>query len=56
MSMTKPSALFLDRASLYPDDLDFSLLHVVADWQWFDIVQPAEIRHSVEDAEIQVTN
>ena len=54
--MTKPSALFLDRASLYPDDLDFSLLQEVADWQWFDNVQPADIRHSLEDAEILVSN
>jgi len=56
MSKTKPSALFLDKASLYPGDLDFSLLQEVADWQWFDNAQPADIRHSLEDAEILVTN
>ncbi|MBT8120795.1 MAG: D-2-hydroxyacid dehydrogenase [Gammaproteobacteria bacterium] len=56
MTKTKPSAVFLDKASLYPGDLDFSLLQEVADWQWFDNAEPADIRHSLKDAEILVTN
>lgn len=56
MTMQKPSALFLDKASLYPDDLDFSSLEEVADWQWFDNVNPGDIKHSLKDAEILVSN
>jgi len=56
MTTQKPSALFLDKASLYPDDLDFSILDEVASWQWFDNVNPGDIQHSLEDAEIVVTN
>jgi glycerate dehydrogenase len=54
--MQKPLALFLDKASLYPDDLDFSSLEEVADWQWFDNVNPGDIEHSLKDAEILVSN
>ncbi len=54
--MKKSTALFLDKASLYPDDLDFSALSGVADWQWFDNVNTADIEHCLEDAEILVTN
>jgi len=54
--MKKPQALFLDKASLYPDDLDFSMLEEVAIWQWFANIAPVAIRHSLEDAEILVTN
>lgn len=56
MNIKKPSALFLDKASLYPDDLEFSILEEEASWQWFDNVDPADIRHSLEDAEILVSN
>lgn len=56
MTTQKSSALFLDKASLYPDDLDFSILDEVASWQWFDNVNPGDIQHSLEDAEILVTN
>jgi glycerate dehydrogenase len=56
MNIKKPSALFLDKASLYPDDLDFSILEEEASWQWFDNVDPADIRHSLEGAEILVSN
>ena len=54
--MNKPVALFLDKASLYPDDLDFSLLDDVANWQWFDRVNISDIQHSLEVAEIIVSN
>ena len=54
--MTKPSALFIDKASLYPEDLDFSALDNVADWQWFDNAKVTDIQHSLERAEIIVTN
>lgn len=56
MNIEKTSAFFLDKASLYPDDLDFSALEAVASWQWFDNVDPADIRHSLESAEILVSN
>lgn len=49
-------ALFLDIASLYPADLNLSGLEAVANWQWFDNVAPADIQHSLSEAEIIVTN
>ncbi len=54
--MKKPIALFLDKASLYPDDLDFSQLEAVASWQWFDHVSSSDVRHCLENAEIAVSN
>lgn len=54
--MKKPLAIFLDKSSLYPEDLDFSLLDEIADWQWFDNVTLGDVRHCIEDAEIVVTN
>lgn len=54
--MDKTTALFLDKASLFPDDLDFALLEEVAEWQWFDNVNVSDIRHCLADAQIIVTN
>jgi len=54
--MNKPLALFLDKASLYPDDLDFVELEKIADWQWFDNVNAFEVKHCLEQAEIIVVN
>lgn len=54
--MKKPLACFLDKASLYPDDLDFSLLNDVASWQWFDHANVSDIQHELKDAEIIVSN
>jgi glycerate dehydrogenase len=54
--MHKTTALFLDRASLFPDDLDFSELEVVASWQWFDNANLNDILHCLADAEIIVSN
>jgi len=54
--MNKPSALFLDRASLHPDDLDFSALDELARWQWFDNANASDIQHCLEGAEIIVSN
>ncbi len=54
--MKKPIALFLDKASLYPDDLDFSQLEAAANWQWFDHVSSSDVQHCLEDAEIAVSN
>ena len=54
-----PNAVFLDKSSLYPDDLDFSVLEKVAHWQWFDngfSAAPGDMQHSLENAEILVTN
>mgnify|MGYP001815174462 FL=1 len=52
----KKQALFLDKASLYPDDLDFTGLEDLADWQWFDKANPGDIGHSLQQAEIIVSN
>ena len=54
--MKKPLALFLDRASLYPDDLDFTVLDGVASWLWFDNANVSDIQHNLKDAEIIVSN
>ncbi len=56
MTSDTTKALFLDRTSLYPDDLDFSALEEVASWQWFDNVIAADIPQSIGEAEIIVTN
>ena len=54
------NAVFLDKASLYPDDLDFSGLEKVAHWQWFDNgfddISPGDMQHCLEHAEILVSN
>jgi len=55
-AMNKVQALFLDKASLYPDDLDFTALEDLADWQWFDKANPGDIGHSLQQAEIIVSN
>ena len=51
-------ALFLDKASLYPDDLDFSSLESIAQWKWFDnaVVSDAETQACLQQAEILVSN
>lgn len=54
--MNKPLAVFIDKASLYPDDLDFSKLENVASWQWFDNANVSDIQHCLEDTEIIVSN
>ncbi|HHJ34203.1 MAG TPA: D-2-hydroxyacid dehydrogenase [Gammaproteobacteria bacterium] len=52
--MSKAQALFLDRPSLYPDDLDFSALNDVAHWQDFD--SASDIKHCLSETEIIVSN
>ena len=52
----KMQALFLDKASLYPDDLDFTALEDLADWQWFDKANTGDIARSLQQAEIIVSN
>ncbi len=58
--MNKLTAVFLDKASLYPNDLDFSALDEVAQWQWFDnaniVANVDEARHFLATAEILVSN
>ena len=54
--MNKPLAVFLDKASLYPDDLDFSKLENAASWQWFDNSNVSDVRHCLQDTEIIVSN
>lgn len=58
--MNNQTAIFLDIASVYPGDLDFSLLEKVAEWQWFDDVKPGvnlvEVQNAIETAEIIVSN
>ena len=52
----KMHALFLDKTSLYPEDLDFTTLEDLADWQWFDKANPGDISRSLQQAEIIVSN
>ncbi len=62
--LEQPLALFLDKASLHPDDLDFSALQGVARWQWFDHagagsdagMQNDINSHDLAQAEILVSN
>ena len=54
--MNKPLAVFLDKASLYPDDLDFSKLENAASWHWFDNINASDFRHCLKDSEIIVSN
>ena len=54
--MNKPQAVFLDRASLYPEDLDFTKLENAANWQWFDNANASDIGHNLKDTEIIVSN
>ena len=56
--LTQPQALFLDKASLYPDDLDFSSLENIAQWEWFDnaAVSDVEAQACFQQAEILVSN
>ena len=56
--LKRPKALFLDKASLYPDDLDFSSLENIAQWKWFDnaVVSDAETQACLQKAEILVSN
>jgi len=63
--LTQLQALFLDKASLYPDDLDFTPLKSVAQWKWFDSIdftasdngeQNTISHHDLEQAEIIVSN
>ena len=55
---TQPQAVFLDKASLYPDDLDFSSLESVAQWKWFDnaVVTDVDTQACLQQAEILVSN
>ena len=56
--LKQPKALFLDNASLYPDDLNFSSLENVAQWEWFDnaVVSDAETQACLKQTEILVSN
>jgi len=59
--MSQPQAIFLDKASLYPADLDFSSLQNIAQWAWFDNadvgdVASDDLRSGLRRAEILVAN
>jgi len=54
--MQKPNGVFLDRASLHPQDLDFQPLQQLAEWQWFDTTRPEQLQQRIANAEILVTN
>ena len=56
--LKQPKALFLDKASLYPDDLDFASLESIAQWKWFDnaVVSATETQACLQQAEILVSN
>ncbi len=55
--MALPKALFLDKASLYPDDLDFSTLENIAQWKWFDNADASDVAsEDLKRVEILVSN
>ena len=54
--MRSPKAVFLDKNSVFPGDLSFSMLEQVADWQWFSQASPDEVSQAIRSAEILVTN
>ncbi len=57
--MRLAKAIFLDVASIYPDDLSLTPLKEVADWRWFDnfdITQDQSSGSGLYDAEIIVSN
>lgn len=56
--LKQPQALFLDKASLYPDDLDFSSLESEAEWKWFDnaVASDTETQACLQKTEILVSN
>jgi len=50
-------AVFLDLASIHPDDLDLSPLHdVIPGWQWHDNTAAGDVVSAIEDAEVVVVN
>ncbi|PCI08438.1 MAG: glycerate dehydrogenase [Gammaproteobacteria bacterium] len=53
---SKPRAVFLDKASLLPEDLGFQSLNAIARWQWFDNVDDNDVQRCIQNAEIIVTN
>ncbi len=55
--MSISSAVFLDRASVYPDDLDLNALQQsVAHWQWLDNARGNEITRAVARVDVVVSN
>ena len=55
--MALPQAIFLDFASIHPDDLDASRLHNISmDWHWRDNTAVADLADVIAGAEIVVTN
>lgn len=54
--MHKPRAVFLDRDSLHPEDLDFTPLSQVADWHYYATTTPEQIAERIADAEVVVSN
>lgn len=50
-------AVFLDTASIHPDDLDLSALQKSCeDWRWLDNVEAGTVLDAIGDAEIVITN
>ncbi len=55
--MSIEKAVFLDLASIHPQDLDLSRLRSAADhWQWLETVAAEDIADLIEDAQVVVSN
>ena len=55
--MSLPLAVFLDFASIHPEDLDVTCLsNINMDWQWRDSTIETDIADAIAEAEIVVTN
>lgn len=55
--MPLPQAVFLDFASIHPDDLDVACLSDMAmDWQWRDNTAETEVADVIAEAEFVITN
>lgn len=55
--MSLPLAVFLDLASIHPDDLDVSCLSDMSlDWRWRDNTEEADVADAIAEADVVITN
>lgn len=54
--MSTHNSVFLDKASLRPDDLDFSNLEQTGQWQFYDFTDESDVVERIRDAEVVIAN
>ncbi|TCS41018.1 D-2-hydroxyacid dehydrogenase [Reinekea marinisedimentorum] len=54
--MTKQKAVFFEKDSLHPSDLDFSYIEQVADWQFYNSVSADDVIECIKDASVVSAN